>query len=74
MSEFPMRPKCDRCDGWLLPDFQVPNHIWNAVTDPSEMLCLRCFDDLATEAGVAWEVEGVSFFPASGQTWRDETP
>ena len=73
MTEFPMRPKCDRCNGWLLPDFKVPNHIWRAaVANPDDALCLRCFDEVATKHGVAWEVEGVSFFPVSGQTWLEE--
>jgi hypothetical protein len=59
----------------LLPDFQVPNHIWAAVvpeTQRDEAWCLRCFDQVATEQGVAWEVEGVSFHPVSGEWWRRE--
>lgn len=72
-AEVVARPKCDGCGGWLLPDFHVPDHIWRVVVDNlDDALCLRCFDERATERGVAWEVEGVSFFPASGQTWQSE--
>jgi hypothetical protein len=69
------RPRCDQCHGWLLPDFQVPNHVWAAVIPEGqrdEAWCLRCFDQVATEQRVAWEVEGVSFFPVSGEWWRRE--
>lgn len=43
---------CWNADGF---DFKVPNDVWRAVVPPelvNRVVCLACFDRLASEAGV----------------------
>lgn len=49
--------------------FYVPDHIWEAAVPfryRNRVLCILCFDTLATERGVDWAAESVEFYPVSG--------
>ena len=54
---------CDRCDHNYDATWYAPHHIWKRVRGDKEgMLCILCFNDLATEAGMSlrWTCEDLS--------------
>lgn len=62
------RERCKCCQRYNPVGFVVPDDIWSAVVPPefaTSVLCIMCFDGFATERGIAWEVQGVEFFPLS---------
>jgi hypothetical protein len=65
------REVCSRCDRESPVGFSVHDDVWNAVTASStDVLCIFCFDELATEQGIAWD-RLVMLWPVSGVTARE---
>lgn len=68
------RETCKRCWRANPLGFHVPDEVWNAAV-PLELrgrvLCILCFDELATERGVQWDRD-VQLFPVSGITHLTE--
>jgi hypothetical protein len=65
------REVCKRCGRESPVGFTVPDEVWAAATDGfASALCIFCFDELATERGIAWD-RLVMFWPVSGVTARE---
>lgn len=62
------RERCKCCQRYNPVGFKVDDVVWDEVV-PAEfvtsVLCIMCFDQFATEVGVAWDREGVAFYPIS---------
>lgn len=70
-----IREICKRC--WRINPlgFSVPDDIWQAAVPEGlrdRVLCILCFDELATGAGVDWTAGPVAFYPVSGVQHRRE--
>lgn len=68
----PAREICKRC--WRISPvgFEVSDGLWESIVPDglaAQVLCLFCFDEFATERGIAWERE-VRLYPVSGATHR----
>lgn len=62
------REICKRCGRESPVGFDVPDEIWEKAVPPQyrdRVLCIHCFDELATRAGVDW-TDAIKFWPASG--------
>ena len=66
------REICKGCNRENPLGFQVPDQVW-AQAVPEHLrelvLCIVCFDELATLRGVDWSAE-VSFYPVSGVAFQ----
>lgn len=68
------REVCKCCNRPNAVGFKVPDHIWEAAVNPEyrdKVLCLQCFDVMATLNGVNWTEFKVEFFPVSGIDGRE---
>lgn len=65
----PTRETCKRCGRENPLGFTVPDKVWSKAVPPEfreHVLCILCFDELATQAGVDWASGRVRFWPISG--------
>lgn len=65
------RETCKRCGRENPLGFNIPDDIWKAAISPQwrdKTLCILCFDELATYAGVKWDESKIEFYPVSGIT------
>lgn len=63
------REVCKRCGRENPLGFSVPDEVWErAVPEEyrNKTLCIMCFDNLATYAGVNWAATPIQFWPVSG--------
>jgi hypothetical protein len=52
--------------------FNVSDDIWeHVVGDPHTVLCLTCFDEMAQDKGVKYDLTGIFPIPASWETWEE---
>jgi len=69
------REVCKRCGRENPLGFSVPDDVWKAAV-PSEyqdkVLCIMCFDELATEAGIDWSATPIQWYPVSGVAAKDD--
>ncbi len=65
----PTREICKRCGRENPLGFTVPDEVWNKAVPPeyrNKELCILCFDEFATYAGVDWTSTPIEFWPVSG--------
>lgn len=68
------REICKRCGRENPLGFYVPDHVWAAAVPTryrNRVLCILCFDELATERGVDWSAD-IEFYPVSGMRAKQD--
>lgn len=61
------REICKRCNRENPLGFQVMDTLWNSVVQERyNVLCIMCFDELATERDIDWVMYPIEFYPVSG--------
>jgi hypothetical protein len=71
--QLPSGDACKRCGREDGLGFLLPDHMWDGAVPNEfhqELLCLLCFDELATERGVDWRAYPVQFCAVSGLSQR----
>ncbi len=62
---------CKRCFREHACGFQIPDNMWNTVVEERyNVLCLTCFDELATEKGIKWDHVVTHLAPVSRLSWK----